>query len=48
MTLPTPPDENDPPSQPAEDPPGAMVWMIAGCALVLAYIALLALLRPGG
>ncbi len=45
MTMPTRVHEDDPPP-PAEEPPNAIVWMIAGCALVLAYVAVLALLRP--
>ena len=46
MTLPTRPDDNDLPPPDASDPPGAMVWIIAGCILVLVYVAALALLRP--
>ena len=47
MTLPARLDEDDTPPPPAEDPPSLTVWAIAGCALVLIYIAALALLRPG-
>jgi hypothetical protein len=46
MSPPARPDEDDLSPPPAEDPPGAMVWIIAGCILVLAYVAALALLRP--
>lgn len=46
MTLPARPDEDDPPPPHAEDPPSAMVWIIAGCALVLVYVAALAVLHP--
>jgi hypothetical protein len=46
MIQPTHRDEDDPIPRPADDPPGVVVWAITGCALVLAYVALLALLRP--
>lgn len=46
MTPPVRPDQNDPLPPPAEDSPGVLVWMIAGGALVLVYIAVLALLHP--
>ena len=46
MTLPPRPDEDDLPPPPAEDPPGALVWIIAGCSLVLIYVAALAVLHP--
>jgi hypothetical protein len=48
MAQPARPDENDSPPPPTEDPPGAMVWAIAGFALVLAYVGFLVLMRPGG
>jgi hypothetical protein len=48
MAQPICPDADDDLPPPAvEDPPGAMVWVIAGCTLVLVYVAALALLRPG-
>ncbi len=48
MTLQARPDENDLPPPRQDDPPSVIVWTIAGCALVLAYVAVLALLRPAG
>ena len=48
MTLPARLDQDDAPPPPAEDPPSILAWMIAGGALVLAYIAALALMRPAG
>ena len=47
MTLPARPERDDTPPSHTDDPPSAIVWMIAGCALVLVYVAALALLRPG-
>jgi hypothetical protein len=48
-TAPIRPDDDDPPPQSAEDtPPSVTIWAIAGCALVLAYVAVLVLLRPTG
>jgi len=46
MTLPDRPHDDKPPSTGGEDAPGAAAWLIAGCALVLVYVAVLALLRP--
>jgi hypothetical protein len=46
MTLPDRPDEDDLPPRERENGPGAAVWMIAGCAVVLIYVAVLGLLRP--
>jgi hypothetical protein len=46
MTTPARHDEDDLPPPHAEDPPSPMVWIIAGCALVLVYVAALALLHP--
>jgi hypothetical protein len=48
MTQPARPDEDDPSPPTAEAAPGALVWTIAGCTLILAYIAVVILLRPGG
>lgn len=45
---PTAHDEDDLPPAAERGPPGAAVWVIVGCALVLAYVAALALLRPAG
>jgi len=47
MTLPARPDADDP-TPPVDDGYGVVMWMIAGCALILVYVATLALLRPAG
>jgi hypothetical protein len=46
MSLPARPDPDDLPPPNADESPGVMVWVIAGCVLVLAFVAVLALLRP--
>jgi len=46
MSPPAGPDEDDLPPPDAEDPPGAFVWLVAGCLLILAYVVALALMRP--
>ncbi len=46
MPPPARPDLNDMPPTSDDDQPGPTLWMIAGCALVLIYVAILALLRP--
>ncbi len=43
---PTAHDEDDLPPAAEQDPPGATVWIVAGCVLVLSFIAALALLHP--
>ncbi len=48
MTQPARPDQDDTPPSHTDDPPSAVVWAIAGCVLVLVYVAALALMRPGG
>ena len=48
MALPARPDEDGLPTPRGDDPPSLLVWAIAGCALVLTYIAVLALLAPTG
>ena len=46
MSLSARPEQDDPPPPNADDLPGPTAWMIAGFTLVLAYIIVLALLRP--
>jgi hypothetical protein len=46
MNLPARPDPDDLPPPNPDDSPGVIVWVISGCALVLAYVAILLLLRP--
>jgi hypothetical protein len=43
---PAQPEPNDLPPAGEDKQPGPAIWMIAGCALVLVYIAILALLHP--
>jgi len=46
MSQPACPDEDDLPPPREKLPPSVLVWTLAGFAVVLAYVALLALLRP--
>jgi hypothetical protein len=46
MTPPARPDKDNPPPPHSEDSPGVMVWLIAGCVLILVYVMALALLHP--
>ncbi len=48
MTEPVRPDEDELPLPPSQDPPGVMAWAIAGCTLILAYVAVVILMRAGG
>jgi hypothetical protein len=46
----TPPgrDDDDLPPPAVKSPAGVITWAIAGCVLVLVYIAALVLMSPGG
>lgn len=48
MSLPARPDDGDLPLARERGRPSALVWTIAGFALMAAYAALLGLLRPAG